>query len=133
MSVPLSRALTHRAGGGVAEPRALTSPDPNRQGRAFGSGRRHGDTPTRARSCRSPCRPDEHGSSTISARLKALHRALVFGLPYQIFVCALGLVIAMLSVIGVYFWWKMKKRNARRFHKAHGASVGALAETPTAE
>jgi uncharacterized iron-regulated membrane protein len=72
----------------------------------------------------------EHASSTVTAWLKALHMALVFGLPYRIFVCALGLVITMLSVTGVYIWWK--KRKARRFHKARGASIGLPLETTTA-
>lgn len=38
--------------------------------------------------------------------------AEVFGLPYRIFVCGLGIAIAMLSVTGVYIWWK--KRRLRR-------------------
>jgi uncharacterized iron-regulated membrane protein len=46
-----------------------------------------------------------------------LHIADVFGLPYQIFVCVLGLVITLLSVTGVYIWWK--KSRARKFSKAH--------------
>nr|WP_253203921.1 PepSY-associated TM helix domain-containing protein [Methylosinus sp. KRF6] len=37
--------------------------------------------------------------------------ARVFDLPYRIFVCILGLVIAMLSGTGVYIWWK--KRAAK--------------------
>jgi uncharacterized iron-regulated membrane protein len=39
--------------------------------------------------------------------------ARVFGVPYQIFVFVLGLLITMLSVTGVYIWWK--KRRARKF------------------
>ncbi|WP_018266360.1 PepSY-associated TM helix domain-containing protein [Methylosinus sp. LW4] len=54
--------------------------------------------------------------------LGALHMAHVFGLPYKIFVCALGLVIAMLSATGVYIWWK--KRKARRFRKTQAVSLG---------
>ncbi|WP_400770585.1 PepSY-associated TM helix domain-containing protein [Methylosinus sporium] len=53
--------------------------------------------------------------------LVALHVASVFGLPYKIFVCVLGLVIAMLSATGVYIWWK--KRKARRFRKKPGAAA----------
>jgi uncharacterized iron-regulated membrane protein len=63
----------------------------------------------------------EHTGNTIEAWLRALHNADVFGLPYKIFVCALGLVIAMLSVTGVYIWWK--KRKARRFRKSRGADA----------
>ncbi|HEY8067243.1 MAG TPA: PepSY-associated TM helix domain-containing protein [Methylosinus sp.] len=73
----------------------------------------------------------EHAGNTVEAWLKALHKAEVFGLPYKIFVCILGLVIAMLSVTGVYIWWK--KRKARRFHKARGASSDASLEALTTE
>ena len=55
----------------------------------------------------------------------ALHMANVFGLPYRIFVCALGILITMLSVTGVYIWWK--KRRAQKFSKAHRGAM-ALAE-----
>jgi len=63
--------------------------------------------------------------------LVALHVAGVFGLPYKIFVCVLGLVITMLSATGVYIWWK--KRKARRFRKKPGAAAGAPAEPTAAE
>jgi uncharacterized iron-regulated membrane protein len=49
--------------------------------------------------------------------LICLHITDVFGMPYQIFVCVLGLVIALLSVTGVYIWWK--KSRAQKFSKAH--------------
>jgi uncharacterized iron-regulated membrane protein len=41
----------------------------------------------------------------------ALHMAQVGGLPYRIFVSAVGLLITMLSVTGVFIW--MRKRTAR--------------------
>jgi len=44
----------------------------------------------------------KHSGYTVTNWLSALHMADVFGLPYRIFVCALGLVITMLSVTGVY-------------------------------
>lgn len=44
--------------------------------------------------------------------LTALHVADVYGLPYRLFVFTLGLVIAMLSVTGVWIWWK-KRHQAR--------------------
>ena len=53
----------------------------------------------------------ERAGNTVESWLYALHMARVFGRPYQIFVCILGLVITMLSVTGVYIW--LKKRNAR--------------------
>jgi uncharacterized iron-regulated membrane protein len=54
----------------------------------------------------------QYGGNTVTSWLAALHMADVFGLPYKIFVCLLGLVVAMLSATGVYIWWK--KRQARR-------------------
>jgi uncharacterized iron-regulated membrane protein len=57
---------------------------------------------------------------TVTSWLAALHMARVFGLPYRIFVCVLGVAVATLSVTGVYIWWK--KRTAR-LHRASGAAA----------
>lgn len=54
----------------------------------------------------------EAPGDTISRWLQSLHMAQIWGLPYQIFVSLLGLVVAMLSVTGVVVWWH--KRAARR-------------------
>jgi uncharacterized iron-regulated membrane protein len=54
----------------------------------------------------------EHSGNTVESWLYALHMTRVFGRAYQIFVCALGFVTAMLSVTGVYIWWR--KRRVRR-------------------
>jgi uncharacterized iron-regulated membrane protein len=51
--------------------------------------------------------------------LLSLHMAQVGGLPYRIFVAALGLLIVMLSVTGVVIW--MKKRGARLARAARPA------------
>jgi uncharacterized iron-regulated membrane protein len=51
----------------------------------------------------------EHTGNTIESWLYALHMARIFGLPYQIFVSALGGVIVLVSVTGVYIWW-LKRR-----------------------
>jgi uncharacterized iron-regulated membrane protein len=58
--------------------------------------------------------PDgEHSGKTISNWLRALHFANWHNwLAYRILVCILGLVITMLSITGIYIWFK--KRNARR-------------------
>jgi len=53
----------------------------------------------------------ERLGNSIESWLYALHMARVFGRPYQIFVSALGVLVALLSVTGVYIWWK--KRRAR--------------------
>jgi len=67
----------------------------------------------------------------VSDWLKKLHVAYPLGIAYQIFVFFLGLVIAMLSVTGVYLWWK--KRSIRRGRRKGGergavpaAGVGAM-------
>lgn len=67
----------------------------------------------------------ERPGNTVESWLYALHMARVFGLPYRVFVCVLGLAIAMLSGTGVYIWWK--KSRARRFHaRGGGARKAAL-------
>ena len=66
--------------------------------------------------------------NTIASWLRALHTARAFGMPYRIFVCALGLVITMLSATGVYIWWK--KKSVGRLRKGRGTSDGASLEQP---
>jgi uncharacterized iron-regulated membrane protein len=63
----------------------------------------------------------ERAGNTVESWLYALHMARVFGRPYQIFVCVLGLLITMLSVTGVYIW--LKKRNARRISQEKHARM----------
>ena len=45
-----------------------------------------------------------------------LHMAVVFGTAMQIFVCLMGLVITVITLTGVYIWWK--KHQARDLMKA---------------
>ena len=63
-----------------------------------------------------------HSGETLTNWLRALHMARdpMDYLPYRIFVCILGLVVAMLSITGVYVWWK--KRRARQFHASREGS-----------
>jgi len=61
----------------------------------------------------------EHLGNTMESWLYALHMARVFGRPYQLFVCCLGVVVAVLSVTGVCIWWK----------KLNGRKQAALAKT----
>ena len=49
--------------------------------------------------------------NTVESWLYALHMTRVFGRLYQIFVCFLGALVALLSVTGVYIWWR--KRQGR--------------------
>ncbi|WP_027469605.1 PepSY-associated TM helix domain-containing protein [Deefgea rivuli] len=52
---------------------------------------------------------------TITSWLYALHMAKVWGMPYRIFVCILGLMVAALTATGLILWWK--KRQARQGKK----------------
>jgi len=45
-----------------------------------------------------------------------LHMAVVFGTAMQIFVCLIGLAITVITLTGVYIWWK--KRQARQLMKS---------------
>lgn len=58
----------------------------------------------------------QRAGNTLTTWLVELHMANVFGLPYKIFVCILGVAITMLSGTGVYIWWKKRapKRARRR-------------------
>ncbi len=64
----------------------------------------------------------QHSGSTVTHWLQTLHEANVFGLPYRIFVCILGLAVAMLAATGVYVW--RKKRRARQKSAARQAADG---------
>ena len=64
--------------------------------------------------------PPQNLGDKITSWLIWLHVAAVFGLPMQIIVCVMGLVITALAVTGVYIWWK--KRKARQLHIQAGAT-----------
>ena len=51
----------------------------------------------------------QYSGNTITTWLMALHTANIWGLPYKIFVCVLGLAIVMLSVTGVLIWLKKRR------------------------
>lgn len=68
----------------------------------------------------------QRGGNTITTWLTELHMANLFGLPYRIFVCIVGIVIAILSMTGVYIWWK--KRAARIAHRRDAAVMMAGVE-----
>lgn len=54
--------------------------------------------------------------NTISSWLVALHFAAVGGLWYRCFVACLGLLVVVLSVTGVWIWWKKRGRRQRGLH-----------------
>ncbi|MBY6243009.1 PepSY domain-containing protein [Methylosinus sp. Sm6] len=72
----------------------------------------------------------QRAGNTITSWLAALHMAAVFGMPYRIFVCVLGVVIAMLSGTGAYIWWK--KRKARVKHASGAPAPAPALETTDA-
>jgi uncharacterized iron-regulated membrane protein len=51
----------------------------------------------------------ERTGNTIESWLYALHMARVFGVAYQILVCVVGLLVAMLPVTGIYIWWRKRR------------------------
>ena len=55
---------------------------------------------------------EQHATTTVTQWLYALHMAEVFGWPYQLLVCLLGLMVAYFSYSGVLIWWH--KRNTSR-------------------
>ncbi len=65
----------------------------------------------------------ERTGNTIESWLYALHMARVFGRPYQILVCLLGLATAMLSITGVYIWLR-KRRSAHWSHSRSARGQG---------
>lgn len=64
----------------------------------------------------------EAAGDTFTTWITTLHRANIWGLPFRVFVCAMGLVVAMLSITGLIIW--LRKRRARRAQYA-GANTGA--------
>jgi uncharacterized iron-regulated membrane protein len=66
----------------------------------------------------------EAAGDTVTTWLLALHMAAVWGLPFKIFVCVMGLVVVLLSGTGIYIWWK--KRGARASVATRGAGAERL-------
>ena len=59
-----------------------------------------------------------------------LHSGRILGFPGRILISVMGLVVALLSVTGVYIWWK--KRKARIASEVRNVSKDTKADTPTA-
>lgn len=53
-----------------------------------------------------------------------LHSGRILGVPGRIMISVMGLVVAMLSVTGVYLWWK--KRSSRERSKARQVAASVL-------
>lgn len=63
----------------------------------------------------------QYTGNTLTNWLVSLHEANVFGLPYRIFVCVLGLLTVMLSVTGVIIW--LKKLRSRKIAKNRRSTI----------
>ncbi|MGK5028691.1 PepSY-associated TM helix domain-containing protein [Janthinobacterium sp. MDT1-19] len=50
---------------------------------------------------------------TIRSWISALHMASMWGWPFKLFICAMGLLVAGLSVIGVLIWLRKRQGQAR--------------------
>jgi uncharacterized iron-regulated membrane protein len=60
--------------------------------------------------------------NTIETWMFSLHTASIGGWPYQALLCLVGFAIALLSVTGIYIWWR--KRASRRWSSRRHASLG---------
>lgn len=70
----------------------------------------------------------ERTGNTLESWLYALHMARVFGRAYQVLTCVLGLVVATLSLTGIYIWWRKRKvriKTAIALHQRLNRSIGA--------
>jgi uncharacterized iron-regulated membrane protein len=64
---------------------------------------------------------------TVTSWLLALHMAALWGWPMQVFVCVMGLLVAMLSITGVVIWAQRRRaRRALRGLQRPGAAVPSL-------
>lgn len=66
----------------------------------------------------------QSGADQTTSWFTMLHMARVFGLPYRLFVSALGLAVVALSVTGILIW--MRKRSARLLQRDRRFTVDAL-------
>lgn len=63
---------------------------------------------------------------TFRTWITSLHMAAIWGMPFRLFMTAMGLAVALLSGTGVYIWWK--KRPGRRRQAQSAASERATGE-----
>ncbi|WP_349572753.1 PepSY-associated TM helix domain-containing protein [Azotobacter salinestris] len=66
---------------------------------------------------------------TLRTWFVSLHMAALWGLPFRLFVCLLGLVVAMLSVTGTLIWWRKRQGRLKMEGKraAESASIAHAA------
>ncbi|HVN17117.1 MAG TPA: PepSY-associated TM helix domain-containing protein, partial [Dongiaceae bacterium] len=70
----------------------------------------------------------QHSGNTVSTWLWGLHYGDIRDfLPYRIMVALFGLILTMLSITGVYIWWKkraVQRRAAEQRNWRPGTSAG---------
>jgi uncharacterized iron-regulated membrane protein len=79
----------------------------------------------------------QRASNTITSWIIALHVTAIWGLPLQIAVSLLGIVVAVITVTGVLIWWRKRKsrnpqpraRDARSAASVAGREMQALSVT----
>lgn len=66
---------------------------------------------------------------TLRTWFVSLHMAALWGLPFRLFVCLLGLGVAMLSVTGTLIWWRKRQGRLKMEGKraAESASIAHAA------
>lgn len=75
-------------------------------------------------------------SDTIRSWLVSLHMAALWGLPFKVFVCGMGLAVASLSVTGVVIWSKKRRGRLRQLGRDAapgdgGDDAGAVVQAAT--
>lgn len=55
---------------------------------------------------------------TVTSWLLALHMAALWGWPMQVFVCVVGLAVALVSVTGVVIWWQRRRARGPRLRQS---------------
>jgi uncharacterized iron-regulated membrane protein len=68
----------------------------------------------------------QNGADTFTNWILALHMANVWGVPYRIAVCAIGLMVTLLSATGVLIWSKKRKARELANAKRRRAPAGKL-------
>lgn len=70
----------------------------------------------------------EAAGDTFTTWITTLHMAAIWGWPMQLFVCLMGLVVAMLGVTGVVIWWRKKASRAKFCLRGGGDTAPAPGE-----
>lgn len=69
--------------------------------------------------------PDkERAGDFVTRWIIDLHMAKVWGLPFRLFVCAMGIVVTALSVTGLILWWRKRRGRVGRKTPAAVGGVG---------